>query len=328
MLSRTRTRNAFTLIELLVTIAIIAILVALLLPAVQATREAARRTQCRNNLRQLGLALLNYHATHGGFPPGATADDNGAYANANAMLLPYLEQANLQARYDMSRPALFQDPEVKSAVIPVFICPSNTKQNPVVMGLKRQRAGATDYVYCRGSNDAWCEGPRPQNQVGLFDLNRFTRVRDVRDGTSQTMALGEGAGGLRWPLCRGAGCQTPFDGALGPQPATNHWCVPNIGTDWLANAGFLLSTMWGSSAEPMNKNPVTDTFLAENGWHDCRASYEGGPHTTANFRSDHPGGCLFLFADGSVRFLSDSTDRQTYRALSTIQGDEVISGDY
>jgi len=330
-------RQAMTLIELLVVVAVIGVLVAILLPAVQMAREAARRTQCTNNLKQFGLAMHQYHAAHGGFPLGVTGGQPGGfYANANAMLLPYFEQGNLGDLYDMSKPALEQSPEVARTVIPIFVCPSNSKQNPttvknppfpVPMG---DVVGLTDYVFCRGANDSWCyvfQGS-PRTGAGMFDCNRFTRMADLLDGSSSTIAMGEGAGGDHWPLGRGAGSTEPFVTPTGTLPADNAWMVPNIGAPWFANvANLLVSSTWGCTVEPMNKWPVTDTYLdtSATGWQDCRSSHEGGPHSTANFRSDHPGGVNFLMADGSVHFLYETIDMPTYRALSTIAEGETAN---
>lgn len=319
----------FTLIELLVVIAIMSILVALLLPAVQQAREAARRTQCRSRLRQFGVALHNYHSTHGGFAPGMIARKDGmeVYASAHALLLPYFEQGNLADRYDSSLAFGQQLPEVLSATPSVFICPSNAKNNPYTISGFDQVGlptlyGATDYIYCRGAEDGWCVPFRQMSSSprrGAFVPNASTKLAEITDGSSQTFAMGEGAGGDAWPLCRDTGCTQPFNGAQGPQVATNAWALAAIGSAPLEGLGILYSSTWGCTLEPPNKRPVTDTWGDVTALNDCRSSRQGGPHSTANFRSDHQGGVNFLFADGSVNFLSENIDLKVYQHLSTIR---------
>jgi prepilin-type N-terminal cleavage/methylation domain-containing protein/prepilin-type processing-associated H-X9-DG protein len=322
-------RLAFTLVELLVVIAIIGILVALLVPAVQAARESGRRLQCSNNLKQFGLALLNYHCAHNTFPAGLVSSDNGftVFANANTLLLAYFEQGNLANLYDARKSFAEQSPVVASTVIPTFVCPSNSKENPFDIPQLAALAmpigttfGASDYVYSKGPNDAWCLpwGAIPMSERGMFYVNWSCRMADVRDGSSNTMAMGEGAGGSRWPLCRGAGCTTPYAGAAGETPATDAWIVGAIGNQMTESIGFLTGSLWGSTVERPNKSPVTDTYGSIPETADCRSSLNGGPHSTANFRSDHPGGVQFLFVDGSTHVLSETIDIELYRRLSSI----------
>lgn len=321
-----RTR-AFTLIELLVVIAMIAVIVALLLPAAQQAREAARRTQCRNNLRQFGLAIHNYESTHRCFPPGAIVTVDGAtvYATALVMLMSYCDQANLATLYDPLRPWYMHTPDVASTVVPMFICPSNSKQNPFrIAGLTAfgvmtgEYFGATDYIFCKGASDACCLPDLLPAERGAFYYNRPIRIADIADGTSNTIAIGEGAGGDHWLLCRGAGCTSPYNGAHGTVPATNAWITGGLGISFLETAGILISGIWGCTAERPNKNPVTDTYIEFSKLSDCRSSRNGGPHSTANFRSDHAGGVFFLMADGSVQFITENIDLIVYRRLSTV----------
>ncbi len=222
--------------------------------------------------------------------------------------------------YDMSVPSFLQPVEVYSAVIPIFVCPSVSEDNPfVARGPRRWLRGRTDYVFSRGANDSWCfvTSGRRRPGGGIFGYNLLTKMRDITDGSSNTIAMGEGAGGDRWPLCRGLGCATPVSNAFGTQVATQPWIIPHIGGPTLLARNRLISSIWGSTAERMNKNPVTDTYI-QAPLDDCRPSYEGGPHTTANFRSDHPGGVNFLVADGSVHFLQESINMPLYRQISSI----------
>ncbi len=333
---RRRHPAGFSLIELLVVVAIIAVLVALLLPAVQSAREAARRTTCRNNLKQFGLALHAYHDSHSMFPPGVSNSSDGslAYANANAMLLPWFEQSALSALYDMEAEWHSQSPAVATQVIPLFLCPSNSKTNPfevpklAALGVPvGSRFAATDYVYSRGASDAWCATlfiGQPLPGSGMFGPNFGARLRDVTDGASNTFVMGEAVGGPAWPLCRGSGCTTAFEGSGGPVSANNAWMLGPVSNSDLFALGLISSSNWGSTIERLNKRPVTDTMFETSAGTDCRSSDAGGPHSTSNFRSDHAGGAHFLFADGSVHFLTEVINQSTYRSLSTMSGSEVV----
>ncbi len=181
--------RGFTLIELLVVIAIIAILIALLLPAVQMAREAARRTQCRNNLKQLGLALHNYHDTHSTFPPGLIAADDDlqdAMHSGLTLLLPQLEQTTVYNKYDFDfswrAPA---NKDATSTYVPAFQCPSSIGGLPQSGGFDLP---TTDYVFSKGTRAWLC---RNRTMTGMFDVNSRVRTRDVTDGLSNTFAMGE-----------------------------------------------------------------------------------------------------------------------------------------
>ncbi len=329
---RNRSRRGFTLIELLVVIAIIAVLIALLLPAVQQAREAARRTQCKNNLKQFGLALHNYESSHRVFPPAAISVDANleVYATAHVMLMPYYDQANLETLWNKDLPFQNQSPGVLKTIVPMFLCPSNSKEPVFELAVLAMIGyptmyGTTDYVYSKGPSDGWCLAPHkpPANVQGAFWVNEGIRFGRVTDGTSNSFCMGEGAGGDAWPLCHGAGCTTVFNGPLGVMPASGLWPIMGVGSAPFAGAGIVLSGLWASTAEPPNKWPVTDSFIDVGNSTDCRASWQGGTHSTANFRSDHTGGLHILYLDGGVRFISENIDLPTYRALSTIAGGEV-----
>jgi prepilin-type N-terminal cleavage/methylation domain-containing protein len=360
MIRQRKIRLAFTLVELLVVIAIIGVLIALLLPAVQAAREAGRRAQCINNIRQFGLALHNYHTSRKSFPAGAVmkTSPTAVFASANAELLPYFEQASLASLYNHNKDWEKQEFSVAPTVIPMFRCPSSSALNPiydtllggVALGdeLNRSRYGLTEYAYCTGYTDAFCAragvkpGTIPPTQQGMFNIAWGASLRQITDGTSNTFAMGEASTDSRWKVCHLAGCD---ESDLVPGP-TGELPTPEIG--WIIgepNSSSFFSglgpkgSIFGCTVERINKYPLTDTFLdmpqytvdygAFNGAgaasHYCAPSYEGGRHSISSFRSDHPGGCHFLLADASARFVSEDVDMVAYRARSTIAGDEVVS---
>ena len=345
-------RRAFTLVELLVVIAIICVLTSMLLPAVQAAREAGRRVQCANNLKQFGLAMMNYEGAAKSFPAGVVTDATGGkfYGNAFTALFPFLEETTVHALWNKERVYGQQLPQILSAPITEFVCPTNDKPNPVILqplatfGMPTSY-GVSDYILSKGNSDTWCTNGSsiPPNRRGFFYPNMKTRASEIHDGLSKTMAIGEGAGGVRWPLCHGANCQTPLgpppgtgpstSANAGPPPsaltsvpfATNAWAIGEVGSISFATIGFYTGGIWGCTVEPLNKTPVTDSWFDVSAPDDCRCSSEGGTHYTANFRSDHPGSCQFLFADGSVHLLMDQIDMETYRGLATIAGNELVT---
>jgi prepilin-type N-terminal cleavage/methylation domain-containing protein len=339
-------RTGFTLVELLVVIGIICILTSMLLPAVQAAREAGRRVQCANNLKQFGLAMLNYESAAKSFPAGVITDSTGTqfYGNAFTAMFPFLEESTLHALWDQNKVYGQQRPQTVAAVVSEFVCPSNDKQNPLSLqplstfGMPTTY-GVTDYVLSKGSADTWCLNGAsiPPDRRGFFYPNLRTRANEIHDGMSKSIAIGEGAGGFRWPLCHGANCKTALGLSSSTSPGTNKgtvmntptatdaWAIGEVGSISFATIGVYTSGIWGCTVEPMNKSPVTDSWVEVSALDDCRCSSDGGPHNTANFRSDHPSCVQFLFADGSVQLLMDQIDPATYRALSTIAGSELAN---
>lgn len=341
-------RSAFTLVELLVVIAIIAILIGLLLPAVQKVREAANRLSCRNHLKQLGLALHNYHDVNDGFPSGYTigGSDNlelGGYCGFVSML-PYLEQDALFSRWDLNG-KWYEPPNaaIVGTEVKVFYCPSNRSRGVVdfsflvpIAGRLLPNPAACDYMLCKGANAALCEFVKlPPEGRGAFDVNTHTRLTDITDGTSQTFAVGEGAGGnprfgyrKYWPDTTRA---TTWPGQA--QFIDQSWSQGPAATTALHSLGLMGGSCLGVTAirggqaepfdEPMNRPLALPSFDCNHG---C-TNAESAPDTydtTAGFRSLHPGGCNFLFCDGSVRFVRENVASATYRALSTIAGGEVV----
>lgn len=336
--SQSRVHHGMTLVELLVVLAIIGILVALLLPAVQAAREAARRTECRNHLKQLGVAMHNYHSTCRVFPPGATAKqlvgDFAVFANANVLMLPYLEQSALYNRYDMNVTWRDQSPEIATALLPMFVCPSSPGPamdsdaffGPAGMNLPvGEDYSVTHYLFSKGASDAWCFPRRiPRSQIGMFDINQSTGMRDLLDGSSNTLAMGEGD--TYGPVCHGPGCTTPAVDSTGVErTAAQSWMSAESSyTSSVSSWGAVYTNIFGCTVERLNKRPATDTAMDDSAPNDCRCSLDGGPHSTSNFRSAHGGGVFFLMGDGSIKFVDESIDMATYRSLSTIAGGEVV----
>jgi prepilin-type N-terminal cleavage/methylation domain-containing protein/prepilin-type processing-associated H-X9-DG protein len=285
-----RTQRGFTLIELLVVIAIIGVLVALLLPAVQAAREAARRASCVNNLKQMGIALHNYHDANGVLPSGYTyvlGYGTGGFGWA-AMILPQEEQAAIFNAINFCLPAWSsQNVTACVQVLSVYQCPSDT----TVRGFL-QREGfnfaRSSYVANFGPNDL---DLAPEDRAGVFSRNSSTRFADISDGLSQTLAASE---------------------------RTNAVFIIVVGS---ANH-FDLETVWPGA---IKQNPVDDhghTALFQSAYTISSPFFDD-----RNVMSYHPGGTDYLFADGSVKFLKTSIAVGVYQGLGSRAGGEVISAD-
>jgi prepilin-type N-terminal cleavage/methylation domain-containing protein len=307
-----RKRFGFTLVELLVVIAIIGILVALLLPAIQAAREAARRTQCNNRLKQIALALHNYHDTIGRLPFATICYINGASPGQSTnsrqswyhMILPFVEQA---AYYEEIRPRIETNqfpggwPEA-SVIIDGFMCPSD----PV--GPKTVNQGFHgNYLPCHGSGTA---GSGAGITDGIFYPLSKTKLTDITDGTSNTVMLGEIRLQRDGIPAEGIGnvvCGSPHD-LRGRYHNTFH-----------GNATF--TTMRSPNT------PVGDAcqYCAGTTNVPCRACVSSNEEIHA--RSWHAGGVQAALADGSVRFISDNINQATFQALGTRSGGEAVNID-
>jgi prepilin-type N-terminal cleavage/methylation domain-containing protein/prepilin-type processing-associated H-X9-DG protein len=310
---RYRTKShGFTLVELLVVIAVIAILISLLLPAVQAARESARRTQCRNNLKQLGIALHNYHDVMRLLPPGYVAGSPDR-SNTNpgwgwgAMLLPYLEQSALHSKLDFR--LSLTDPKNATPVatfLPGFVCPSDI-YSPTPFTIASDAAGTMpvvqvtpcSYVGCVG-NDASTVDDNSVPWNGVLYRNSKTRISDITDGTTYTIVVGERA-----------------------------WCQVNGMWVGAPNTGLI-------QAGKLNRNaPSTETaaFAILGHAHFINGIGQDNDANMDDFSSMHPGGANCLFADGSVRYLQSTfTDDPTgwpaiVQAMGTRGGGEMISLD-
>jgi prepilin-type N-terminal cleavage/methylation domain-containing protein len=298
-------RRAFTLVELLVVIAIIGILVALLLPAVQAAREAVRRASCMNNLRQLGLALHSYHDVFNKFPGARDAFSPGPFST-QAHLLDYIEQANLSKLIDFSQPtSTGVNLNVANMVMKSFLCPSDPA-NGRVPGFSFGGCNLVANVGTGINNGDYVTGD------GVFLLNNPVAFRNITDGTSNTAAfsesiIGDGQNVANTPQRQAvqlSGSTLPTPNACGSGP----W-VGKRGDRWI-NGGYL-STAYNHFVPPNNST-----------W-DCLNSSNNFGLKTA--RSLHPGGVGMLLCDGSTRFVTSGVDVTTWKAIATRDGGETIA---
>jgi prepilin-type N-terminal cleavage/methylation domain-containing protein len=356
-----KTRTAFTLIELLVVIAIIGVLVALLLPAVQAAREASRRTQCKNNLKQLALAMHSYESAYSRFPMGGSQDSD---FSVQARLLPYIEEANLQNLLDFTQPAFFgswsgktPNPlfvDVFETPVPVFLCPSDPApaQTAVTVSGNTFVYGGLSYMVSFGSakhtNNDW-RWPTD----GVVYEHSGVGFRNFTDGTSNTVILSETVRSVGSDMVLPAGTTPPFpfqftlNGSSGTSAGLNS--VPGVlatGSPWTSyvdDNGMVSTpdlaaiwtnfTSWRGGASPALRgrgiswafsgaiNSMTNGYTAPNS-----RIPDIVTHWTGYFapRSYHTGGAHVALGDGSVRFLSDNIDADLHRALHSCNGGEVI----
>ena len=308
-------RRAFTLIELLVVIAIIAVLIALLLPAVQQAREAARRSQCKNNLKQIGLALHNYHDTYGRFPKanyyGFKQGGVGAMLPRNytwvSMLLPYIDQSPLYNKINFSIPAwnqLVDNKNLQSFRIDGFECPSDPGFNG---GGNRHNIGWTNYAAAEGY-DWWSRPGHPLS--GVFNLGIHNKIANVVDGTSSTIAVMECAtssfeprAGIAGHLKNGGGAPRGggSDNSVFRTLLVSVCNEPSVmaagghgdGAVFPDNSGAM--GFWGSFGAPYSYQPTyMHCFGINNNWPGASSRHVGGAHA--------------VMCDGSVKFLSETMD--------------------
>ncbi|HLJ96613.1 MAG TPA: DUF1559 domain-containing protein [Gemmataceae bacterium] len=345
-------RTAFTLVELVTVIAIIAVLIAWLLPAIQKVREAANRMACANNLKQMGLALHHYHDALGAFPPGMVAGVEDLEQGANSGFVPllaFLEQENWLRRWDPQH-AWYEPPnfDTVSLSVKVYLCPSNRTAANIDLQFMAAAAGrplpspaATDYLLCKGTNAALCQVTQvPLQARGVFDVNTRTRLTDIRDGVSYTFAIGEGAGnspryGIRRYYPDTAPASDLFPGQ--PEQIDQSWSSGPLSTKAFHSNAFLFGSCFGVTAQRGGHTPVMDEpmnqplVLAARYYH-CGCTNSGtAPETydtISGYRSMHLGGCNFLFCDGSVRFVAENVNPAMYRALSTMAGGEAVGDDF
>lgn len=322
---RVRSRRGFTLIELLVVIAIIAILIALLLPAVQQAREAARRSSCKNNMKQLGVALHNYHEIHNVFPPAAFPFRRLDFSSSDerceeygpswmVMILPMMEQQNVYKlwRFDFQA----QAPEnlaARSTFIDSYTCPSDIfakSGNPWTRcngNWARTSYAANGGRLVGGTRmRQWHWSRLELNRKGLMGTNGAASISDVQDGTSNTAACWEVAAGFQgdargtWALGRGGTATTG-----GCDRQGDCWGI----NDGLRSAGNPDDVRHCN--EPGGNNHILDCWGGGDGQH--------GP------KSYHVGGCHLLLADGSARFVNETIHFNIHRRLNGIADGEILS---
>jgi prepilin-type N-terminal cleavage/methylation domain-containing protein/prepilin-type processing-associated H-X9-DG protein len=360
----------FTLVELLVVIAIIGILIALLLPAVQAAREAARRMQCSNNLKQFGLALHNYHAGFNCFP-GLGTDGHGTTGSSltnsmfsvQARVLPYLEMAQLHDLIDYRIPLVggggghagasvfsFHVHDAVQMNLPIMSCPSDGNSRQLIPGSYQRFKDASEsdteacptapgnYMLCYGDNvfrisatTEW-NGEKTLKTGGLFHYNSCYNIGAIIDGTSNTMAMSEvcisdgksHTGTLAeiqksnlYKHLVGVNVTLTSSGSTlveTPEALANNYGTGNKswssyrGSAWIVGAPYC--SVYGAFLPPNSKVPSTNWMN-----HGFYGAY-----------SNHTGGVNVLFCDGSVHFVSETVNRDSWKGAATISGSEVVSG--
>lgn len=347
-----RRQRGFTLVELLVVIAIIGVLIALLLPAVQSAREAARRMSCTNNLKNIGLACLNYESAIGTLPPGSinTQVQQGSGFGWMVHILPYVEEASV-SRQAIERYTNSDDPDaygsnmddLNQLLLPMYLCPSDPdlKNQQEKFGNAARKgmsyAGVTGSFYSRTGycpstreNDTYCVAASvsgllgPNNFDGLLVMDWPIALRKATDGLSKTYMIGERTYQIRaWMI--GAYWNAP---TIPPKPRRSTSDDPFVPDGPQPSAAFFACKNINDTAL-LNHDPLTGCYKAhDNNAGDRPAVADSTPRTiTVNdlpFASRHVGGANFCFGDGSVHFVPENIDVAVYLAHGSRNGDETV----
>jgi prepilin-type N-terminal cleavage/methylation domain-containing protein/prepilin-type processing-associated H-X9-DG protein len=332
-------RRAFTLIELLVVIAIIAVLVSLLLPAVQQAREAARRTQCKNNLKQIGLALHNYEGSVKTFPPNLVPGGNFNYSAGNwgvlAFLSPYLDQTTIYNLMNLNAPTYAPSPPYNIAdpnnaiaaaiLVPSFLCPSDQAQS---LGGDYGVANLAPSNYCasQGSGVYASGNGSPYQSNGVMFANSRVRIADITDGTTNTACMSESV--------LGSGTQSVFGGSPPGPPQTTYGYLLTFQSS-LDDASCAAPSAWNYAdlrqflwySGEMRNTAYNHYYTPNSKNYDCITNAAALGYTAIGWkaaRSRHAGGVNLLLCDGSTRFVSDTVNVTTWRSLATRNGGEVL----
>jgi prepilin-type N-terminal cleavage/methylation domain-containing protein/prepilin-type processing-associated H-X9-DG protein len=331
-------RRAFTLLELLVVIAIIAVLLGLLLPAVQAAREASRRIKCTNNLKQLGLALAVYEGTNGVLPPSVVVALNGSTFSSNGWsvngrLLPFLEQGGAYSaiNFTLSYSAA-ENTTVPPMTIATLICPSEVQPQPKTTATGQY--GVTNYNWNMGDWYVWGGLGAAGCNRGVFAVNRSRRLAELTDGLSNTVTTAE-VKSYQGVLSTCDLSKVSEPGSIPAPTADPYTAVPEYRsgsctlkttahTEWVdgqaLETGF--TTAWPPNRTILGGTSGIDVDIVG------RGEKSGGPtYAAITSRSYHPGGVNALLGDGSVRFIKSSISGLTWRALGSVAGNEVVAGD-
>jgi prepilin-type N-terminal cleavage/methylation domain-containing protein/prepilin-type processing-associated H-X9-DG protein len=327
--------RAFTLVELLVVIAIIGILVALLLPAVQAAREAARRMQCQNNLKQIALGVLNYESTYRRIPASAivnlsvTATGNNGSWGVHGRILNFLEQGNLYDQVDINTAWDFQL-AIDELHIPTYTCPSDPGTGRIRdNGAGKPKLVPTSYGFNLGTWFVFNPSTQ-QGGDGAFYPNSHLSMANFLDGTSNTLVAAEVKAWTTYTRNGGPGTTTiPTDATTAAAIVTSGAETKTTGhTEWpdgrVHHTGFT-ATLTPNSFVPFTTGGQT-VDADYNSWQEGKNGSAGNPtYAIVTSRSFHPGGVDVALVDGSVRFIAETIDLQTWRAIATRAGGEVAS---